>query len=255
MLQAVVQAANELNAPVILQTTTSTLKYASPDYFAAMARAAAKSSKVPIALHLDHSQQVDMVVKCIHAGYSSVMIDGSARSFEENIALSQRAVEYASLCGVSVEAELGTLGGKEDDIVADNVYTDPEAAREFVERTNVDSLAVAIGTAHGFYKGTPKLDFERLHEIRKRVEIPLVLHGASGLSDEAVQTAIDLGVCKVNFATELREAMSSAVKAYLAKEPEVFDPKKYMSHGREAVYQLVKQRMKVCGSQGKASLY
>ena len=163
-------------------------------------------------------------------------------------------VEACAPSGISVEAELGKVGGKEDDLEGGdgNPFTDPQEAREFVERTGVNSLAVAIGTAHGLYKGTPKLDFDRLRAIREVVSIPLVLHGASGVPDEAVQESITLGICKVNFATELRIAFSDGVKEYLQKDPSVFDPKKYCKAGIEKVVETVKAKIAVCGSAGKA---
>lgn len=181
------------------------------------------------------------------------MIDGSHSVFEENIAISKRVVDACAPSEIPVEAELGKVGGKEDDLDGgDGGYTVPSEAAEFVEKTGVSSLAVAIGTAHGVYVGEPKLDLDRLTEIRKVVDIPLVLHGASGLSDEAVMESIKRGICKVNFATELRIAYTNGVKKLLADAPETIDPKKYGAVGRENVKQLVMNRMKVCGCNGKA---
>lgn len=253
MVQAVVAAAEELRAPVIMQTTPSTVKYAGLAYYYANAKAAAEAASVPVAIHLDHGDSFALAMQALRSGYTSIMIDGSHRVFEENIAISKAVVDACAPSKVPVEAELGKVGGKEDDLDGGNGgYTDPAEAKEFVERTGVSSLAVAIGTAHGVYAGEPKLDVERLGEIRKVVEIPLVLHGASGLTDEAVQECIKRGICKVNFATELRIAYSDAVKKYLADAPETFDPKKYGAAGRESVKQLVMGRMKVCGCNGKA---
>ena len=201
MAQAVIQAATELNAPVIIQTTSSTVKYASLTVYRAIVAALAESSPVPIAMHLDHGSSYELCEQAVGAGYTSVMIDGSKLSFEENIAVSAKTAAMAKERGIPTEAELGTVGGKEDDHVvldADAMYTNPQKACEFVERTGVSSLAVAIGTAHGFYKGEPRLDFDRLAEIRRVVSVPLVLHGASGVPDEAVQKTIGLGICKVN---------------------------------------------------------
>lgn len=181
------------------------------------------------------------------------MIDGSKLAFEENIALSKRVVDMCSPCGVPVEAELGKVGGKEDEMQTDDPgYTDPEEAEAFCTRTGIASLAVAIGTAHGFYKGKPLLDFVRLSEIRKRVGIPLVLHGASGLTDEDIQNCVARGICKVNFATELRNAYTEGVREALALNPSLYDPKEFGIAGRAKVRQLVAQRMIVCGSAGKA---
>ena len=253
MAQAVIQAAVEMRAPVMIQTTPSTVKYAGLDLYYANVAALAKKAPVPVALHLDHGSSFELAMQAIRAGYTSIMIDGSHRVFEENIALTRRVVEAAAPNGLPVEAELGKVGGKEDDLDGGSGgYTVPEEAAEFVRRTGVSSLAVAIGTAHGVYKGTPKLDVERLKEIRKLVEIPLVLHGASGLSDESVQECIREGICKVNFATELRIAYSGGVKAVLAENPDVFDPKVYGKAGRERVKVLVKNRIAVCGCCGKA---
>ena len=253
MAQAVIQAATELNAPVIIQTTSSTVKYASLSVYRAIVAALAESAPVPVAMHLDHGSSYELCEQAACAGYTSVMIDGSKLSFEENIAVSAKTAAMAKQRGIPTEAELGTVGGKEDDHVvldADAMYTNPEKACEFVERTGVGSLAVAIGTAHGFYKGEPRLDFDRLAAIRKVVSVPLVLHGASGVPDEAVQKTIGLGICKVNFATELRDAYTKAVRPVLANDASVFDPKVYGKAGRAAVVELVKHT--VCGSQGKA---
>ena len=253
MVQAVLAAAEELGAPVIMQTTPSTGKYASLDYYYSSALAAAKNSRIPAAIHLDHGSSFELAMQALRVGYTSIMIDGSHSVFEENIAVTKRVVDACAPSRVSVEAELGKVGGKEDDLDGGNGgYTDPLEAKEFAERTGVNSLAVAIGTAHGVYSGEPRLDLERLSEIRKVVEIPLVLHGASGLSDDAVKESIKRGICKVNFATELRIAYSDGVKKVLAEAPETFDPKKYGAVGRENVKQLVMNRMKVCGCDGKA---
>lgn len=255
MVQAIVEASEEMDAPVIIQTTPSTLKYANSEMFRAMAYAAANKAKTPIVIHLDHGNSFELCKEAIAVGYTSVMIDGSKLSFEENIALSKSVAVIAKKAGIPVEAELGTVGGKEDShevLDKDALYTNPTKAEEFVEKTGIQSLAVAIGTAHGFYKGIPKLDFDRLQEIKKVVSIPLVLHGASGVPDEAVQKTIELGICKVNFATELRVAFSKGVKSVIAENPDVYDPKKYNIAGREEVKKLVKEKIKVCGSVGKA---
>lgn len=253
MVQAVVAAAEELRSPVIMQTTPSTVKYASLAYFYANAKTAAEAASVPVAIHLDHGSSFDLAMQALRTGYTSIMIDGSHSVFEENIAVTKAVVDACAPSNIPVEAELGKVGGKEDDLDGGaGGYTDPEEAAEFVERTGVSSLAVAIGTAHGVYAGEPKLDLDRLTEIRKVVDIPLVLHGASGLTDEAVMESIRRGICKVNFATELRIAFSDGVKKVLSEAPDTFDPKKYNAVGRENVKQLVMSRMKVCGSDGKA---
>jgi tagatose 1,6-diphosphate aldolase GatY/KbaY len=251
MLQAIVETAEELRAPVMIQTTPSTVRYGGLRFYYGLAAAAAKAT-VPVTLHLDHGADFEMAVQAVREGYTSIMIDGSHKPFEENIALTQRVVAVCRPNNIPVEAELGKVGGKEDDLEAkDPGYTDPEEARIFVEKTGISSLAVAIGTAHGFYSGVPVLDKERLSEIRKVVEIPLVLHGASGLSDDEVRACIKRGICKVNFATELRAAFSAGVKKVIADKPDVIDPKVYGKAGKEEVKALVKNRILVCGAGGK----
>ena len=253
MAQAVIAAAEEMRAPVIIQTTPSTVKYAGLDLYLANVAALAAKATVPVAMHLDHGSSFELAMQAIRVGYTSVMIDGSHSVFEENIALTRRVVDVAAPNDIPVEAELGKVGGKEDDLDGGSGgYTDPKEAAEFVERTGVSSLAVAIGTAHGVYVGVPKLDVERLKEIRKVVSIPLVLHGASGLSDESVIECIKEGICKVNFATDLRAAYTEGVKEVLTDAPQTIDPKAYGKAGRAKVCELVKSRMKVCGCCGKA---
>lgn len=252
MVKAVIAAAEELKAPVMLQTTPSTIKYGTVETYAAIVAAEAKKASVPVCLHLDHGSSYELAVQCLENGYTSVMIDGSHEDFEGNIAVSKKVVEAAKAQGIPVEAELGKVGGKEDDLEAEaDTNTDPMEAKEFVERTGIDSLAVAIGTAHGFYVGTPVLDKERLSEIRKVVDIPLVLHGASGLTDQDVMDCVERGICKVNFATELRKAYTDAVKKLIEEDPKVFDPKAFGKVGMAAVKELVMGRMKVCGCDGK----
>lgn len=253
MVKAVIAAAEELHAPVMLQTTPSTIKYGTLETYYAIVAAEAKKAAVPVCLHLDHGSSFELAVQALKAGYTSVMIDGSHEDLEGNIAVSKRVADVAKACGIPVEAELGKVGGKEDDLEAEaDTNSDPAEAKEFVERTGVTSLAVAIGTAHGFYKGTPVLDKERVSEIRKVVSIPLVLHGASGLNDDEVRECVRRGICKVNFATELRAAYTAAGKKLIEEKPDTFDPKKLGVVGMEAVKQLVMERMKVCGCDGKA---
>ena len=254
MVQAVVAAAEELNAPVIMQTTPSTVKYADVDYFFANVATAAKNAKVPVVMHLDHGNSFDLAMKAYRAGYTSIMIDGSHESFEDNIKVTKSVVDACHSAGVPVEAELGKVGGKEDDLEGGdgNPYTVPSEAVEFVNATGVDSLAVAIGTAHGVYKGIPKLDVDRLSEIREVVSIPLVLHGTSGVPDDAVKECIRRGICKVNYATDLRIAFTKGVRKYLLENPDAIDPKKYNASGREEVKQYAMSKIKVCGSVDKA---
>ena len=253
MVQAVIEAAEELRAPVIMQTTPSTLKYADPEYFYANVAAAAKMATVPVVMHLDHGSSYELAMRAFRAGYTSIMIDGSHSVLEENIAITKEVVRACHAGNVPVEAELGKVGGKEDDLDGGaGGYTDPEDAAYFVKETGVDSLAVAIGTAHGVYKGIPKLDIERLSKIREVVDIPLVLHGTSGIPDEDVRECIRRGICKVNYATDLRIAFTEGVKEILEANPDTIDPKKYNAKGREKVKEYVCGRIKVCNSDGKA---
>lgn len=253
MVKAVIAVAEELNAPVMLQTTPSTIKYGTVETYAAIVAAEAKKASIPVCLHLDHGNSYELAMQCLENGYTSVMIDGSHEDFEGNISVTRKVTEAAVEKGIPVEAELGKVGGKEDDLEAEaDTNTDPMEAKEFVERTGIDSLAVAIGTAHGFYVGTPVLDKERLSEIRKVVEVPLVLHGASGLTDQDVRDCVSRGICKVNFATELRKAYTDAVKKLIQEDPKVYDPKAFGNVGMAAVKELVMGRMKVCGCDGKA---
>ena len=254
MVQAVIAAAEELRSPVILQTTPGTLKYAPPELFYANVAASAKVASVPVVMHLDHGSSFPLALRAFRAGYTSIMIDGSQKAFEENIALTKSVVDACHAGGVPVEAELGKVGGKEDDLDGGegNGYTVPEEAAEFVARTGVDFLAVAIGTAHGVYKGIPKLDVERISRIAQLVDVPLVLHGTSGVPDETVRECVARGMCKVNYATDLRIAYTNGVRAYLQQNPAAYDPKKYSAEGREKVKQYVMQKIKVCGSDGKA---
>jgi len=253
MVKAVIAAAEELRAPVILQTTPSTIKYGTVETYAALVAAEAGKASVPVCLHLDHGNSYELALYCIENGYTSVMIDGSHASFEQNMEITKMVVEAAGKHGIPVEAELGKVGGKEDDLEATaDTNTDPVEAKEFAERTGVDSLAIAIGTAHGFYEGVPVLDKKRITEVKELVSVPLVLHGSSGLSDEEVQECVKLGMCKVNFATELRAAYTAAVKKLLVEKPETYDPKAFGKVGIPAVKELVANRMRICGCAGKA---
>lgn len=254
MVRAVLEAAEEQNSPVIMQTTPGTLKSADVDFFYGMVSSAAKNSKAPVVLHLDHGSSFELAIKAIKAGYTSVMIDGSHGPFEDNVAISKKVAEVANALNISVEAELGRVGGKEDDLDGgvDDTMTIPSEAKEFVERTKCTSLAVGIGTSHGVYKGEPKVSIERLKEINDVVDIPLVMHGTSGVSDDVVREAVKNGIRKVNYATDLRIAYTKAVRKYLEEDKEVFDPKKYGQAGKEAVKAYIMQKMEVLGSVNKA---
>ena len=255
IVQAIITAAEAERAPVIIQASQGAIKYADLEWVAGMAKLAAERAKVPAAIHLDHGTSFEQCVKCIRAGFSSVMIDGSKLPFEENVALTNKVVEAARAVGVSVEAEIGKIGGTEDDISVDEreaMLTDPDEAKEFVERTKVDSLAVAIGTAHGQYKGKPELDFDRLEKIKKLVKIPIVLHGSSGVPDEDIRRAISLGVSKVNIDTNIREAFTNTMRKILNEKPKEIDPRKVLGPAREAAVEIIREKIRLFGTSGKA---
>lgn len=253
MAQAIIYEAEALRAPVILQTTPSTLRYADPALYLANVRALAEKATVPVAMHLDHGDSYELCVRALRAGYTSIMIDGSKLPLEENIALTAKVVEMCAPVGVPVEGELGRVGGKEDDLVCEDAgYTDPEEAVRFEAETGLSSMAVGIGTAHGVYKETPVLNVELVGTLREKLRVPMVMHGASGLTDEAIRACIAKGICKVNFATELRMAYTKAVRQILREKPDVFDPKVYGKAGRIAVGDVVENRIRVCGSAGRA---
>ena len=254
-VMAVIEAAEASHSPVIMQTTPGTVKYASLDYFHAMARVAAEQASVPVAIHLDHGDGFDRCVEAMHAGYTSVMIDGSHDSFLDNIALTSSVTKVARPLEIPVEAELGKVGGKEDDgpsVEGENPYTDPDEAQEFVQQTNCTSLAVGVGTAHGVYKGTPHIEQSVLREIRSKVDVPLVLHGTSGVPDDQVAEAISNGICKVNYATELRQAFTHGYMGFMAERPETFDPKKPARAAMNEIRDVVMSHMENLGSKGKA---
>lgn len=254
-LQGIIWAAEETKSPLILQTSEGALRYIGMDYVIGMVEAATKNTTIPVALHVDHGSSFESIMQCIRNGYSSVMIDGSHYPFEENLALTRKVVEAAHSVGVSVEAELGQLGGVEDDVSVDEedaTLTDPDQAEEFVERTGVDALAIAIGTAHGVYKGEPKLDFDRLKTIKERIKIPVVLHGASGIPEGDLKKAVSLGVNKVNVNTDFQQAYNAKVREILANNPEVYDPRKTCGPGRDAIKAKVIEKIKFLGSNDKA---
>ncbi|MDD4767045.1 MAG: class II fructose-1,6-bisphosphate aldolase [Desulfotomaculaceae bacterium] len=255
IVQAIVAAAEAENSPVIMQASQGAIKYAGLDYIVAMAKLAAEGTNVPVALHLDHGTSYEQAIQCIHAGFSSVMIDGSKLPLAENIKLTRRVLDVARAVGVSVEAELGKIGGAEDDITVserDALLTDPEEVATFVRETGVDSLAVAIGTAHGQYKGIPELDFPRLKKIKSMVNIPIVLHGSSGVPDDAIREAIRLGVRKVNIDTNIREAFTQAARRVLDANPNEIDPRKMLGPAREAAIEVIREKMRIFGSSNKA---
>lgn len=271
IIQGIVDAAKQENAPLILQVSAGARKYANPIYLRKLVEAAIEDTGLDIVLHLDHGDDFEICKSCIDGGFSSVMIDGSRLPFEENIALTKRVVEYAHDKGVVVEAELGKLAGVEDQVkvnAKDATYTDPEEAAEFVHRTGVDSLAIAIGTSHGAYKfkGDPSLDFKRLETIGNLLpNFPLVLHGSSsvpkefvdlcnkyggkipgaaGVPEEMLLKASKMAVCKINIDTDLRLAMTACIRQLLVENPSEFDPRKYLGPGRDAIKNMVAHKMK-----------
>ena len=271
IIQGIVEAAKQENAPLILQVSAGARKYANPIYLRKLVEAAIEDTGLDICLHLDHGEDFEICKQCVDDGFTSVMIDGSKYPFDENIALTKRVVEYAHSKGVVVEAELGKLAGVEDAVkvnTKDATYTDPDEAVEFVERTGVDSLAIAIGTSHGAYKfkGDPALDFERLETITNLLpDFPLVLHGSSsvpkefvelcnkyggqipgaaGVPEEMLRRAAQLGVCKINIDTDLRLALTACIRQYFVEHPSEFDPRKYLGPGRIAIKDMVAHKMK-----------
>ncbi|HOT21414.1 MAG TPA: class II fructose-1,6-bisphosphate aldolase [Sedimentibacter sp.] len=271
IIQGIVEAAKQENAPLILQVSAGARKYANPIYLRKLVEAAIEDTGLDICLHLDHGEDFEICKQCVDDGFTSVMIDGSKYPFEENIALTKRVVEYAHSKGVVVEAELGKLAGVEDAVkvrTKDATYTDPDEAVEFVERTGVDSLAIAIGTSHGAYKfkGDPTLDFERLETISNLLPgFPLVLHGSSsvpkefvdlcnkyggqipgaaGVPEEMLRRAAQLGVCKINIDTDLRLALTACIRQFFVEHPSEFDPRKYLGPGRTAIKDMVAHKMR-----------
>ena len=270
IIQGIVDAASEQNSPVILQVSSSAIKYARMPYLMKMVEAAVETTNIPIALHLDHGPDFETCKECVDAGFTSVMIDGSKYTFEENVELTKKVVEYAHSKGVVVEAELGKLAGIEDDVKVSEgeaMYTDPDQAKEFVERTGCDSLAIAIGTSHGAYKfkGEAKLRFDILEEIKKKIpNTPIVLHGAStvipelvemcnkfggeipgakGVPHEILKEAGRLGVSKINVDTDIRLAMTANIRKVFGEKPSEFDPRKYLGAARDAVKEIVSYKI------------
>ena len=255
IIQAIAQAADELRAPVILQASQGAIKYAGIEYITSLVKTTAQQIDVPIALHLDHGTDFNEIMSCIRNGFTSVMIDASKHELEENIRLTKEIVKIAHAVGVSVEAELGKIGGTEDQIVvseAEATYTDPEEARIFVEETGVDSLAIAVGTAHGVYKGEPKVDIDRIKEIDRVVSVPLVLHGSSGVPYDTLEKAVGAGIRKINIDTDIRASFAGSVKAFVTENPDEIDPRKILKPARAAMAETVKEKIKVFGSNAKA---
>ncbi|MBE6590942.1 MAG: class II fructose-1,6-bisphosphate aldolase [Ruminococcaceae bacterium] len=282
IIQGITEAAKEENAPVILQVSSGARKYANRTYLVKLVEAAIIETGLPICLHLDHGDTFELCKSCVDDGFTSVMIDASSKSFEDNIALTKQVVEYAHAHGVTVEAELGTLAGVEDEVnvsAEDSSYTRPEDVQEFVERTGCDSLAIAIGTSHGAYKfkpGTkPQLRFDILEDVSKRLPgFPIVLHGSSsvpqeyvkminenggnmpgaiGIPEDQLRQAAKLSVCKINIDSDLRLALTGTIRKYFNENPAEFDPRKYLGPARENIKQIVKHKLvNVLGCNGKA---
>ena len=253
MIQAIIAAGEEMKAPLILQTTPSTVRYASADLFAANAAAAAKNAAIPVALHLDHGNSNELARDALQAGYTSIMIDGSALPLEQNIAFTKKTADLCAEHGIPVEGELGRVGGKEDDTASSGCgYTDPDEAVRFVKETGISSLAVGVGTAHGIYAVKPVLNPQLISILRELLPVPLVLHGASGLEDSVIQDCVSRGISKVNIATDLRIAYTQAVREYLNGDPNCIDPKKFGAAAREAVKKVVIARITVCGCRNRA---
>ena len=282
IIQGITEAAKEENAPLILQVSSGARKYANHTYLVKLVEAAIQETGLPIALHLDHGDTFELCKSCIDGGFTSVMIDGSHHSFEDNIALTRQVVEYAHAHGVCVEGELGTLAGIEDDVnvsAEDSSYTRPDQVQEFVERTGVDSLAIAIGTSHGAFKfkpgQKPQLRFDILEEVEKRLpNFPIVLHGASsvipkyvdiinanggklddaiGIPEDMLRQAAKMAVCKINIDSDLRLAMTAGIREYMNANPKAFDPRQYLTPARADIKELVSHKItEVLGSDGKA---
>ncbi len=254
IVQSIITAAEAEKAPVIIQASQGAIKYAGLNYIIALVRQAAEGTSVPVVLHLDHGTDFDQVMQCIRFGFTSVMYDGSGMPLEDNISMTCKVLEVARVFGVSVEAELGRIGGTEDDISVDDAeafLADPEEAERFVTETGVDALAVAVGTAHGLYKGEPKLDFDRLAEINRLVSCPLVLHGASGVSDESIKRTIELGVRKINIDTNIREAFAGSMRSAMEDNPAEIDPRKILGPAREAATKVIREKIRLFGSSDK----
>jgi len=253
--QATVDAAIEEQSPFIYGVSEGALKYMGIEFTVALARAAAEKSGLPIALHLDHGSSFEVAMKCIRAGFSSVMFDGSHYSLEENIRLTKEVVKAAHAMGVSVEGELGTIGGVEDDLSvdeADATLAKPEEAIRFFEETGVDCLAIAVGTAHGMYSAEPNIRHDIIEKVASSIPVPVVLHGGSGVPDEMIRKAIAAGVGKINVNTENQVACTAAIREVLAKDDKVIDPRKYLTPARKAMVEVIRSKIRLFGSNNQA---
>jgi len=255
IVQAIIEAAEEERSPVIIQASQGAIKYAGLRYITALVREAAQFSKVPVALHLDHGTDFKQVINCLRSGFTSLMFDGSHLPLEKNIEITRKIVEVAHAAGVSVEGELGRLGGTEDEISVserESFFTDPQEAATFVRETGIDAFAPSIGTAHGLYRGKPKLDFPRLQMIRELTGAPLVLHGSSGVPGEDIRRAIELGVRKVNIDTDIRAAFVGEIRRALACDAREIDPRKVLGPARIKAAEVIREKIRLFGSQGQS---
>lgn len=254
-LQAIIETAEEERSPVILGVSEGAMKYMNLEYTVAMAKAAAEKATVPVVLHLDHGSSFQVVLKCIRAGFSSIMIDASHYPLEENIAKTKQVVDACHVLGIDVEGELGRIGGTEDDISVDErdaTLARPDEAVRLVKEAGIDALAPAIGSAHGLYKGDPVLAFDRLQEIRDLTGVPLVLHGGSGIPDQDIRKAISLGVSKINVNTENQVSFTKKIREILNNDQKVYDPRKYLGPAREAIKETVREKIRLFGSNNRA---
>ena len=251
-----IMGAARKNSPIIIMTSMACVKYVGLKALVGMIRGMADTFNIPVCLHLDHATDLDLIKACVGAGYTSVMIDASKKEYEENIAITKSVVEYAHTYGCSVEAELGKLGGREENVVvddADKAYTNPEDVPRFVEETGIDALAVAIGTAHGFYKAEPKIDFPRLEAITKITNCPLVLHGGTGVPEEDFRRCVNMGMSKINVGTQLKKDYTDALRKALKENPETeYDPRPFMRPVKEACAQAIMAKIDIFGSEGMA---
>ncbi|MGQ9478263.1 MAG: class II fructose-bisphosphate aldolase [Candidatus Bipolaricaulia bacterium] len=253
-VQAIVEVAQEEHAPVILQVSQGAIRYAGLEYAAGLVKLAAASVDVPVVLHLDHGTSFEQNIQCLRAGFTSLMFDGSALPYEENVAITKRICEIAHAVGIPVEAELGRVLQAKDGATPEEVMaamTDPEQARDFIEKTGADSLAVAVGSVHAMRAQEAELDLERIEAIRERTGVPLVLHGSSGVKEESIRGAIARGICKINVATYLNQAFVQGLREGLAKDPDEVDPRKFLTLAKQYLKEAVREKIRLFGSAGR----
>ncbi len=252
--QAIIKAAEAKKAPVLVQISAGALKYAGAEYLPMLVAKFAQVASVPVAIHLDHGPSFEVVMQCLRAGFTSIMRDASKLPYDENVAEVRKVVEACHLVGVPVEAEIGKIGGAEEHVVVSEreaLMSDPDECARFADDAGFDFLAVAIGNAHGFYKGEPKLDFKRLEAIRDRVSIPLVLHGASGIPDAQITMAVERGICKINIDTEIRNALVRSIQKFTAENPDEIDPRKVFGPAIKAMQAVVESKIEIFKSAGR----